>query len=741
MLKAIKNLNAKAFFVPVLTVLTVQTVSLTAYTQQAIHPTEQNAHQQKDVTSARRQYLGNLGFNDIPQEIRKRLQAGQWKGEMNRRQMVTSAEAYEVVNAARELSLLMMKEIDARGVDEAKKKELARFAAKMLALKPESPPTNYPSEITEMKHGLARDEALVEWLAKQRAPQMTEQKARLLSDIASLIYDGNINGKEAALEHMDKMLTVIIDRMYHDDTIGNAKYLGRALSLLLVREDVVEQRAEIAKGNNWDKANSYYRMMGTELRSKYNLFLENFIGDSIRLPDPKQENGVLRKIVNGAQLLTRNLSKGSLQISWAVIPKNLIARWKARFKGLIGTPLASALYVENEDLEKGITLSMRIRDRLAQWGALREGLSHITYLQVLEDPETGIKVVRVIDNYPNMIADLTQEEVRTGGTRFTYLEQVVDMSHHSAVYIATPKAKELQQWSQENLAKNGYKAEFAPSTVLKLSGVTPVKSDQIETWKTRITEADFYALHSEKNPEKLTKNLMQRFVKGLEDTVYRGVTFHWIDPLNFLLVDMEACSQTGAMEFMATTGLPLEKNPSTWHWALRSAAFVGKVGKYLKTVNGFESVGEKLLKLPQVQKAMSMTEIYISAPNNLPMQDFMEGKMYYLGSKTFEQRAASPYEDQDSYREKDFELTREILKRVKTTVYDHTRFDPILNAGAAIRAIEFGVVMRASRGLKTVGFSEDRIAEKATEEGKKLVLKEMLEHQSKMCQGVFANKK
>lgn len=656
-------------------------------------------------TQARRQFLFDLGFDDVPAAIRARLERKEYQHELNRRQMEANIIAYEVLNASRELSLFIMSEagVDGPQIRSTKAEQLGLFAARLLALKPLAPSTDYPSHITEIKEEGARELALIDWLRAERTYQMNLHKNRILSDIVSLLYGKDIDRNTDKIQKMDKLLTTIVERMYLDDTIGNGKYFGRALAALLLREEKLH-------GNDLTQVR---RLMSRELKSRHNLYLENFFGDTMVIPTAAGEQRF--KVENGTMMLTRNLSAGSLQISWAAIPENLAARWKARFKGIIGTPLAAPLFVTPEDTKDGLGLLMRIRDRIAQGGILRMGFSHIVFYEIKEDPITGIKMPRVIDNYPNRVFDSTNEYVRTGGTRFTYPEQVIDMSHHAAVYFSNPIPEKVQDWSQRNLIENGYQSEFFPSTELELKdGIIPIKSQKIVNWKTTISESEFARLHSEQDAKKLSREIWKRFVNGLEQTVYEGWTFHWPDPYDFYLVAATYCSQLGDMVMRRFVGMPLEQSKSVWHWALRFFANIGKVAQQLKRVPGLEKVGESLLKLPNVEKSMKLTEIDIISPTSLVLQPYMQGKSFKFGSRTPEQRAQSAYMT-DGYRELDPELTRHIEEKIKLNRFRPEPRNYVLDYGAAMRDFEYGVVMRATRGLKTPGFSSEKMAELAVE--------------------------
>ena len=643
----------------------------------------------------RREFLSNLGFNDVSAIIREKLKNKEYATELNRRQMKANIEAYEVLNASRELAITILNEV---GVGSAKSRveQLSLFVAKMLALKPMSPSLDYPSKILNLKNEEDRENQLVEWLRKERLQQMDEHKKKLLSDVVSLIFDGKVQGKEAEVSRIDQLLSEIVRCMYLDDTLGNGRYFGRALLALALREEKLYENAFAG----------LKKKIAKELKDSYNLYIENFIGDEMVLVTRKGEQKV--KIVNGTEMLSRNLSAGSLQISIAAIPKNLSERWTARFRGMIGSPLALFLYVEPEDMSNGITLSMRLRDRLAQSGFIRMGYSHIVYYQVLEDKKTGIKMARVIDNYPNRVYDMTGKYIRTGGTRLTYPEQVIDTSHHSAVYFSNPVPEKQKKWAAEAVAKHGYQKEFSPSVELELDkeGTTPLKNERVVHLKTGISESEFKKLHAETDAKKFSQKVGVLFTEGLVETVYEGTIFHWPDPYDFHLVAATYCSQLGDIVMRKKVGTPLEFHGSTWHWGVRGLAKLGETHKAFQ-------------KLPGVEKSMKITKIPIIAPITLALQPFMEGKGYVFVAKTPEQKAQSSYM-LGTYREADVNTTYAIQTSVPLISFQDIKPNVVLNYGAAMRDIEHGVVMRASQGITTPHLSTASIAalgaEKATPE-------------------------
>ena len=659
-------------------------------------------------TGKRREFLNNLGFNDISKEIQSRLDAHHYLSELNRRQMINNIKSYETVNAARDLSLLILDQaaISRNDLHSENVRKHSLFAAKMLAMQPLSPSTDFPSEIMSMKEGKPRDEALVNWMSEQRIRQMNTHKDRLLSDLVTLLYGTDDQEHKAQIEKMDQYLSTIVERMYMDDTIGNARYFGRALTALLIRE---EKLANITTSPIKDT-------LSRELTARYNLHLENFIGDTLVIDSSK--GPIKHTVENGTMMLTQNLTSGSLNISLAAIPANLGDRWRARLKGIVGTPLATPLFVEPEEAKDGITLAMRIRDRIAESNILREGFSHIVYFVVKEDEATGIKMARIIDNYPNRLPDETSIYTKTGGTRFTYLEEFT--YDHQALYFAEPKPNAVKAWSQQNLKENGYQSEFFPSIEVELdeSGTIPVKNANVVNWQTAISKDEFLKIHSEGNAEKLSRDIWSRFTKGLEQSVDDSWTFHWPDPYDFYLIGSTYCSQLGEMVMRMYVGMPLEQHQSQWHWFLKGLAHIGDVGTKMTSKPALKKWGERLLRLPGVQKAMKLTKIKIISPTSLVMQPYMTGEKIVLKSGTLEQRAQYAYMAND-YLEADPKLTHSLKQDYTLTELGKGPLNYVDIYAAGMRNLEYSFIKRGSLGITTEGFNVTDLAkvgsEKATE--------------------------
>lgn len=662
-----------------------------------------------DVDKQRREFLFALGFEDYSTELQRLLDEHAYPHELARRQMEANRIAYQAVNASRELAILVAAEIglSASTMYNERFAKLARLTAKILAMEPLSPPTVYPSEILGIANERERHIAMANWLRKDRKARMEEHKNGLLSDLVEVVYEGKINadpnfGNKEKIKRMDRMLTTIIERMYLDDTTGANKYLGRALAALLLRE-------ESLGGNG---SNKMWKQISAELEGSYHLYLENYIGDTLVFDTPGGKETY--KVVNGTMVLTRYLANGSLQISYAAVPKPYLTMWKARLKKIIGTPFASKFYISGEDVSDGITFQERVKDWVAQSGWLREGFSHIGYGQVLRHEGTGISITRILDNYPSRVFDTTGKYVHTGGVRIGFPEQFINRSHHSAVYMTTPDPVKFQAWAREFVAKNGYKSEFFPSKAVELEGIVPVDNQNIRTWKTEISEAEWTQLHQIANAAEFSAEAWKRFTDILVKMMLRGVIFHWPDPYNFYLENATYCSQLGEMGMLQAIGVPLEQTKSTWHWLLKTLAAVGRDAGFLKKL-GLNKLGDKILGLEMVQKAMKTTQIPIISPTSLALQPYNKGRTIKFRGNTLETRAQRGYYP-DAYRANS-RLIQQLQQALDLTRPGEGVANYPLDYGAAMAELDYAQVLRGAREIPTQGLSEEVFAEIGTEKG------------------------
>jgi hypothetical protein len=654
--------------------------------------------------TARRQFLFNLGFNDISMEFRTRLKNGQYQHALNRRQMEANVIAYEAVNAARELSIFMLEEIgfDENQVNSKKAKALSLFAARMIALKPNPSPIDFPSAILSIKNEEAQIKAVVDWLHDQRVIRMNEHKARLLSDVVHLTYGNQIDSKKTQIRRMDQLLNTLIERMYLDDTTGSNAYFGRALTALLLRDEILAHDGSPIK--NW---------IQDELLHHYGRRLENYFGDQLNIDTPAGLEKV--KIVDGSIGLTRIPQMGSFMISVATIPKNIIARWKARFKGLVGNPIAPFFFTGNATEDSRLDIWERIRDWISHGGIVSKGFSHIVYYQIMQDPETGIIMPRIIDNYPSHLADDTSIYVRTGGTRFTYPEQVVDMSHHSAVYVGTPNPQKLSDWAQEYVKSHGYQKSFFPSSQVELKdGSVLQKNNQLVEWQTTISHDEFQKIHSESNRLKHGNEILKRIAQGLEQSVYEGWVFHWPESYGFYIECATYCSQLEEVVSRKFVGIPAEQTKSTWHWLLKALAAVGTWAENRPHDSYLKGLGQKIVDIEFVKKAMRLTKIDIFAPSSIATQPYMTGKAYRLPPKTFEQRAHGKFSS-GQYIESNSKLTDRLVSELNLTQMGQSSRNFSLDYSAALSELDRIKILRASFGMPPVYIDEEEVSAQGTE--------------------------
>ncbi len=726
MLKQIKNMTSKTTYFLMVTVVAMQSATISVLAQASdstnlsvgigVNGKNPDAYGGTYETKVRRKYLYNLGSNDVSAEIEESLQKKLYRGEINRRQLIDNRNAYQVVNAARELSLLIMESLDTQRVDTRRATELAQFAAKLIAMKPLPPSIKISSDILEMKDGEEKIEALAKENAKEREIRMNEHKKLLISDIVWIMHQGRLDMNAAELQRIDKYATEIVVKMYHGDSVGNGEYLGTNLARLLRREEVLKARTDI----------SYTQIMKDELRTQHKLFLENYIGDTVAFEN-KQGQVVYEKVSRGDEILTRYLARGSLQISWAAIPANLRLRWKARYEKMLGNPLSGLFYGKESDLDGKLTFWMGIKDRIAQSGVLRQGFSHIGVFEVLVDPSTQEKAVYVYHNIPNDVADVTQEEVRTGGLVRVPIGKFINPAHHIATYIAKMDDAKFYQWAMKSKKKNGYQKEFYRLNKITLNGVLPEKTSEETTWKTTISQEDYNKLYSEQSPKVLKEKVMNLYMNKLNEYLtQRGITFHWPEPpLDFLMPEALYCNLTLDAAMREGAGLSLDEYGSQWHWVLKRIANIADIGEWLKKDSRTEKIGNWLLGLPQVEKAKKTMKLDILAPINTAVQDYMDGKTILFPTRTPGQRVKSDYATYDPIN---IDFANALSSKSTLSRFDHKKFDVVSEGVANMNDHHYVRTLRSEDGLKNPKDLAEEIAKSTTEKAKVIYMDEMKQH-------------
>lgn len=689
-----------------------------------------------------RAFLFNLGFEDHVAKVQEYQDRGLYYNEMNRRQQERHKKSYEAVNAARETALLLFQEIEPRLQDPARQKAWVEMTAKMLALQPLPPKTNYPAQIMSLPEGQERSDALNEWLNQQRRQQMETHTRQVVADLAGMIYGENLQNRPQEIARLYNLVATLIDRVYLDPLIGQTRFLGRAMAALTARHEKLQPNSQLTA------------QLKTTLNQTYKLHLENFIGNEWVIDGPRGPQKIA--IENGSMFATRNLSVESLQIAFAAVAADAEVASLARQKGLLGQVRAAPFFFTAKDAAEGMTTASHIKDRIQQMNLpMTQGFSHVGYVMMKRDPKTGIQMSYTVDNYPHITADTSQILSNPGGVRVTGLEQVLDPSHHSKIVIGNINHQLFHEWAQESYRELGYPKDGIISDAAPMKIVDgehePRQRPKSDPWRIQISQTEFHQLHEIKDSKQWYQKASDNFVqKGLMDMFYRGVYFQWVTA-GVSYKGGAYCSQTGFLAWLQSTGVSIERffqpgmadkfktelaerqrktpgypSADTWSWHVRFLAQLGKWAEQMQEKKILPKVTAKILGSNLVQQSMFFVGLDIIAPSGLMAQKHVDTKVVPLAPRKMSERVRTPYR---RYQENDRALKLQVDELLPRSNPRFQRFlthklDPSDLASASMRDMEFRFGIYGSMGLKTPGVSTSSVAFAGASEALAKVTKE-----------------
>lgn len=674
-----------------------------------------------------RAYLGRLGFADHTAIIRDRHDRGLTDNEMTRRQQLRNIKSYETVNASRELAIEIFSRLESRLSDDNVRIALAEFTAKMLALHPLPPQTDYPESVMSQPEGNARSKAVTEWLDARRREQMESHARMITADIAGLVFGKDLSSRTSDIERIYDHVAVIVDRMYMDTLIGDTRFFGRALAALIAREERRLPRGWLAR-------------LADQARGR-GFFLENVLGDRWLFETSKGPRWM--PITNGSIITTRNLSAESLQISFAAVSTDKATARRAKKLGLVGKLRSYPFFVTPSDAAKGMSAWTHLRDRIQQLNLpMSAGFSHQGYAVVKEDPETGVRMSWALDAYPQLAADSSGILANTGGVRLVGIEQLLDPSHHSKIAIGNIDATKFHAWAKESVATVGYPKNgvIFDSTALELENAHPIvpQEPRRDPWTIRISQDEYRRLHSIRDPDRWYAEASDRFVNGLLDMLYRGVYFQWVTD-GIYIKGGAYCSQVGFLSWLASTGVSIERlfpkgnadlykstlkkmqetqsgfnSADGWSWHVRTAAAVGDLARKMKNLGIMTSAADKVLSSSSVQQAQKFVKMQIVAPSGIISQEHVDVEVFDLKDRSIADRVKLSYRE---YHANDSGIERrvnDLLPRGPGRLLSTTS-SPSESAGAAMRDVEYRMAIFGSRGVPTPGISTEEIAKAGSE--------------------------
>lgn len=624
-----------------------------------------------------RTFLVNLGFKDYVSEMRQNLASGPDYGPLARGQLQRNIENYEVFNAARELAIEIMDRMGPRLRNSVDRRDLIELTARMLATQPFHPPSEYPTDIMSLPTE-RRSQALQEYLWRTRVENMETHTRRMTSDIADLIFGKQLiertmaaGGPEATrlqadLGRIRSLVAVNIKSMYMDTQIGRTAFLGRAMAALVAREAQTRGDQTLVQDLS-------------EAVEKRNLRLQNFIGDTVAHFDEGRNRWVERRVGNFEFVLNRGLSANSPVISGGAVPHEI---GLARRLGLVGSLPAAAMFGSVEDARDGLSLWDRIKDRLPQIAALRsnDGFSHIGYSMVRSDPRTGIKMLWIVDNYPEPAADASDRmnlKTSTGGVRILGYEGYNEYNHHGRIMFASYDPVKFFRHSIQYINENGYPRDrvifesIRPEFNAEGDLIVPREPKDM-SWKIEVSPEEFREVHREIfNGEYVGKSqtevraIAQRWfdrvthlgVEKLVQLTERGMYFQWITPLGQNFGGGGYCSQTGKMAFLKATGIDMQAKPDRYisilHGLVNLTESSPAIKRIVEGIIGKEQLSDF--------KAMSRLRPGIVAPSGLVAQPhYGDVTVYDHPNRTMSERSRAMH---NSYIERNMRVT-ELLERL-----------------------------------------------------------------------------
>jgi len=346
----------------------------------------------RDVRGEYEDFLRKLGFRDYSAKIAETLKSPNL-APLQRKVLTYNARRYRVMDAARELSAEVMAGVAAQGNSPESMERATELAARLISLQPLEPPSSLPAEISKKDK-----DGIVSWMIDVTVQKLGQHLASVVSDVVKTSASPGELSDEKALAKRALRVKGLVETLlltaYTDAEAGQTRYAGRALAASLVRFSRLAGRPEVEE------------TLRAKLRER-DLFLENFVGDTLLLEDASAQGRLSRlQLKTGDFLGERRVGREASEIAFAVRPPGRL--WlKALRQGIAGNVLGLwANPGAAPKLVPGRTWSNRakfavwkFRTWLSEKKFLRKGYSHIGLAEVAE--ADGVSMAWAIDNYPN----------------------------------------------------------------------------------------------------------------------------------------------------------------------------------------------------------------------------------------------------------------------------------------------------------------------------------------------------
>ncbi len=468
-------------------------------------------------------WLRDMGFRDFSAEIAeaRRTQAAEVEAgdrlqiglsPVSDQVMAFSQRRYQAVNEARELATWIYDKTRGElNTSPELQKKVADFSARLLVLKPQELPDEWPSNV---RTAAEREAYATRFISKQilsaaervandfmHTSYGTEKIRSLLASPGTPEHDAF----QADLKEVRGKVLSYLTLMRMDTELGQSNYLGDAVALSMVRHS----RKKGVKDGPLET-----QMHAAALR--YGAHLENSISAEPIFKDRKG-NPVVVKVNDGSFVYEHAGNKRAADIAFAARP-GPIQSLKAYSKRLLGTALSRLLHWEEGKEPDQKTYWGRARRWLADRGLFNHGVSHVGQAFHNTDYATGLVRVEVRDLYPDPVF---------GGERIISLGNFAQEGSNRRLMVSTQDPKKLAAEFVRQVEKANRPGWKSTVSVYNPGSGTLEASATQRDWPVLFDRKEMreWVELAKKDPEAFARLYSQRSKKGWDYFLKQGVHF------------------------------------------------------------------------------------------------------------------------------------------------------------------------------------------------------------------------
>lgn len=419
-------------------------------------------------------FLNRLGFEDYSAQA---AAAGQQEGltDVSKAVLTETEKRYQVVNAARELTLMIVEGSFDHLRDPRVQERALNLATYLLEPHAYMIYEPLPAAVDQIKEPKAFAEARAKFLKKRLQERYQDERNVLLVAVSDLAPAADIHA-------IDRNLQAYLKSKYQDPELQQTRFWGRALAASLVKE---------SRNHGFPELES---ALAKKLFTK-GLWLGNFVSSTVHYKDHKNEI-ITVKLASGDFVNEYSKGSESFFISIGVEPTNPKDRALADKEHLLGkkryVPFYSKPSEEAELLEKvrdrvPLTMAEKTQYAFLQNEPLTNGYSHVGYIEIKKDAASGIEMPWVWDVYPG---------IGIGGVRFSGLEGFAYPDKFRSIGFVRYNGVKFYQHFQKTPQTRGYLTSVWKSWGVQLDNEGSVLEDQTKSyvWQTHISAAEVEAL-------------------------------------------------------------------------------------------------------------------------------------------------------------------------------------------------------------------------------------------------------